>query len=204
MMKKIFFIFLFFFSIDTQAKDLGTFGELFPIKERSLLDVIQEQLKTIEQNGGFDALNKEMQQKAKDRLNRPEPVLTKRAEKTTERLFDPSVTLSKDLKNEKGIVFATKGTRVNPLDIVSFEMKLYFIDSDDESQIKWLLKQDIKIRDKIILTNGNPMKLEKQLNKKIYFDQKSLLIKRFKISVVPTVISRHGSLLMIKEIAINE
>lgn len=204
MMKKIFFIFLFFFSIDTQAKDLGTFGELFPIKERSLLDVIQERLTAIEQNGGFDALNKEMQQKARDRLNRPEPVLTKKADKTTERLFDPSVTLSKDLKNEKGVVFAKKGTKVNPLDIVSFEMKLYFIDSDDELQIKWLSKQDVKLRDKIILTNGNPLELEKRLNKKIYFDQKSLLINRFKISAVPSIVYRNENRLMIREISINE
>ena len=203
-MKKIFLFFLIFFSMNTLAKDLGQFGDLFPIKERNLLDVIQERLKTIEKNGGFDALNKEMQQKARDRLNRPEPVLTKKADKTTERLFDPSVTLARDLKNEKGVVFAKKGTKVNPLDTVGFEMKIYFIDSDDESQIKWLLKQDIKIRDKVILTNGNPIELQKRINRKIYFDQKSLLINKFKISAVPTVISRHGSLLMIKEIAINE
>lgn len=204
MMRKIFCIFLILFSTNTVAKDLGQFGELFPIKERNLLDVIQERLNAIEKNGGFDALNKEMQQKAKDRLNRPEPVLKKKADETTERLFDPSVTLSKDLKNEKGVVFAKKGTKVNPLNIVSFEMKLYFIDSDDESQVQWLLKQDIKIRDKIILTNGNPLELEKKLNKKIYFDQKSLLINRLKISAVPSVVFRQGDQLMIREVSINE
>jgi conjugal transfer pilus assembly protein TraW len=203
-MKKFVFVFVFICSLNVSAKDLGTFGELFPIKEDNLIDVIKHQLSEMEENGSLDTINKEMQQKAKDRLNRPKTVLTTKAEKTRERFFDPSVTLSKDLKNDKGDIFAKKGTKINPLNLVSFEMKLYFIDSDDDLQLKWLSKQDLKLRDKIILTNGSPFEVEKQLKKKVFFDQNGQLIERLKITAVPSVVYRSGDKLLIKEISVNE
>ncbi|MFQ1018103.1 type-F conjugative transfer system protein TraW [Gilliamella sp. BG7] len=203
-MKKFVFIFIVIYSMNVTAKDLGVFGELFPVKENNLVEVIKHRLTEMEQDGSLDAINKEMQQKAKDRLNRPVSVLTSKVDKTNERFFDPTVTLSKDLKDDKGTVFARKGTKINPLDFISFKMKLYFIDSDDALQLQWLSKQDLGLRDKIILTNGSPFEVEKKLKKKVFFDQNGQLIERLKITAVPSVVYRSGDQLLIKEISINE
>lgn len=205
-MKKIIFIFIFIciYSANVSAKDLGVFGELFPVKENNLIEVIKSRLVEMEQNGSLDAINKEMQQKARDRLNRPKTVLTTKVEKTNERIFDPSITLTRDLKDDKGNIFARKGTKVNPLNTISFEMKLYFIDSDDDLQLNWLSKQKFKLKDKIILTNGNPFEVEKKIKKKVFFDQNAQLIERLKIKAVPTVVYRSGDQLLIKEISVNE
>lgn len=203
-MKKIIFIFICIYSANVSAKDLGVFGELFPVKENNLIEVIKSRLVEMEQNGSLDAINKEMQQKARDRLNRPKTVLTTKVEKTNERIFDPSITLTRDLKDDKGNIFARKGTKVNPLNTISFEMKLYFIDSDDDLQLNWLSKQKFKLKDKIILTNGNPFEVEKKIKKKVFFDQNAQLIERLKIKAVPTVVYRSGDQLLIKEISVNE
>lgn len=203
-MKKIIFIFICIYSANVSAKDLGVFGELFPVKENNLIEVIKSRLVEMEQNGSLDAINKEMQQKARNRLNRPKTVLTTKVEKTNERIFDPSITLTRDLKDDKGNIFARKGTKVNPLNTISFEMKLYFIDSDDDLQLNWLSKQKFKLKDKIILTNGNPFEVEKKIKKKVFFDQNAQLIERLKIKAVPTVVYRSGDQLLIKEISVNE
>ena len=203
-MKKIIFIFICIYSANVSAKDLGVFGELFPVKENNLIEVIKSRLVEMEQNGSLDAINKEMQQKARDRLNRPKTVLTTKVEKTNEIIFDPSITLTRDLKDDKGNIFARKGTKVNPLNTISFEMKLYFIDSDDDLQLNWLSKQKFKLKDKIILTNGNPFEVEKKIKKKVFFDQNAQLIERLKIKAVPTVVYRSGDQLLIKEISVNE
>lgn len=205
-MKKIIFIFTFTFiySINASAKDLGVLGDLFPVKENNLIDLIKYRLTEMEQDGRLNEIQKEMQQKAIDRLNRPKTVLTTKADKTSERLFDPTITLSKDISDDKGNIFAKKGTKINPLNLISFEMKLYFIDSDDDLQLNWLSKQNFKLRDKIILTNGNPFEVEKKIKKKVFFDQNSQLIERLKIKAVPTVVYRSGDQLLIKEVLINE
>lgn len=202
-MKK-YVLFLFFIYSNVLAKDLGTFGELFPITENNLIDVIKNQLAEMEKNGNLELFNREMQQKARDRLNRPKTVLTNKVEKTTEKLFDPSVTLNRDLKDDKGQIFAKKGTRVNPLNWVNFEMKLYFLDADDDLQVKWLSKQNLKSQDKIILTNGSPFELEKILKKRVFYDQNGELIERLKIKSVPVVVERDGYLLKITEVSVNE
>lgn len=203
-MKKIICLLFLFYSINTLAKDLGVFGEVFPVEEQNLINVIKGQLSEMEKNGGLDEINKNMQLKAKDKLNHPNAVLTTKTDTTKERLFDPTITLTKDLKDDKGVVFARQGTKVNPLNYMSFDKTLYFLDSDDKEQVNWLLKQKLRLNDKVILTNGSPLELEKILNRKIYFDQNGELIKRFKISVVPSIVMRKDDRFLIQEISIDE
>lgn len=81
---------------------------------------------------------------------------------------------------------------------------MYFIDAADQKQMQWLEKETLSLNDKVILTNGDTLTAEKQLNRRIYFDQHADLIKRLNIVAVPSVVSQQGDRLLIREINIDE
>ncbi len=58
-----------------------------------------------------------------------------RTEKYGSRLFDPSVRLAADIRDNEGRVFARQGEVMNPLQYVPFNQTLYFINGDDPAQV---------------------------------------------------------------------
>jgi len=57
-----------------EARNLGTFGEIFEIKEISLLEIIQRKLHLLKEEGRIETLQKSFQEKAVAKINRPTPV----------------------------------------------------------------------------------------------------------------------------------
>jgi len=110
---------------DTRIEDLGTYGETFPIQEKSLLEVIKTKLKSLAESGKLAGHQKTILKKAKEQLNRPTPVKGL-AKTTTPRSFpyDPSIMVPYDLKDHEGRVFQEKGTMVNPLGDALSKMSL--------------------------------------------------------------------------------
>lgn len=178
-----------FFSCISYAKNLGVIGDVWEIQEQNLLGLIEERLN--EQFGGKS--EKEIQDEAQKRVTesalRPPPVILPVAKENSERSFDPSYTVERDLTDHKGQVFAHKGQVVNPFDMVSFNRTLIFIDGDDDRQIAWLkaFKAESKIV-KIILLNGNLREVTEKLDVDLYFDQNGALVNRFGIKAIPSVI----------------
>lgn len=173
------------------AKDLGIIGQVWHIQEQNLLDLIQERLQ--EQFGGKseEEIKAEVIKRVTENSLRPEPVELKRADENSEREFDPSYIVERDLSDHKGQVFARKGQIVNPFDVAPFNQTLIFLDGDDEKQVEWLksFKSETEIT-KIILTKGNVKDAGEILDEAIYFDQKGSLVKRFGIKKVPSVVDR--------------
>ncbi len=64
-----------------------------------------------------------------------------RTEKYGSRLFDPSVRLAADIRDNEGRVFARQGEVMNPLQYVPFNQTLYFINGDDPAQVAWMKRQ---------------------------------------------------------------
>ncbi|UBX30655.1 hypothetical protein [Arsenophonus apicola] len=95
---------------------------------------------------------------------------------------------------------------MSPFDITPFNETLYFIDGDDEKQLTWVAAQKpttaIK---KIILVNGNIKTTSDALNQRIYFDQGGVLVNRFGIERLPSVVDEmpNHSLLRITEVAVK-
>ena len=83
---------------------------------------------------------------------------------------------------------------------------MIFIDGDDSEQVKWAktFKADTAER-KLILVNGNVKDAEDLLNEQIYFDQNTVLIQRFGIERLPTVIDewKGKDLLRIREFTVK-
>lgn len=187
------------------ARDLGTWGNMFPIMEPDLLDFIQHRLTTMQQNGQLDKLKEEAIARVKAHAVRPPPVagLTP-ARDSREWDYDPTFTVGQTITDMQGHVIARKGDKVNPLDKVAYDETLYFIDGDNKDQMGWVRKQiQGQTNFKIILVNGNIKDTSDALDERIYFDQAGVLTTKFGFQHTPVRITRDGRQLKVEEIALK-
>lgn len=184
------------------AKDFGVQGATVAITERNLLEVIEEKLVRASKSGQLASIQKEVQEKVSHKAQNPERVTGVRETTTPRRYhFDPTLTIDHDIKDHQGNLIHPKGTRINPLDTLSWGKPLVFLDGEDAEQITWVLKHHPKA--KFVLIGGKPLELSKQYQKRFYFDQGGALIKKFKIQQVPAVVSQDGKRLLIEELLVK-
>ncbi len=192
-------IFLFSFLL---AKDLGCFGEIFPVQEQNMIDFVVQKLHQIP----FKKHQKIIQERIQKNIERPKHVdgiINTKIKRTF--IFDPSIVVSKDLKDHLGNVFFQKGTKVNPLYIRSLTKPLLFIDGDDILQREWANKKRLKNPlSKLILIKGEPLKIMKKEGYPIYFDQQGLLTKKLGIGQVPAFVTQKKDVLEIQEVMVDE
>ena len=190
---------------ELQPKDLGVYGEVFSIQEKSLLEVIQTKLQALKESGTLENHQKAIVAKTKDKVVHPDPVAGI-CKTSNPRSFgyDPSITVHYDLKDHQGKVFHQKGTKVNPLDTHAFKTPFLFVDGDDSEQVVWAIKQHQLAmnhhKPKIILVKGTPFDLSKKFNLPVYFDQSGTLVKKFGITQVPARVFQQDKLLLIEEL----
>ncbi len=124
------------------AKDFGKQGMTFEVKEEGFVAMMQRRLK--------DVNSPEHEQKMKDlvkkRVEEPVPVSSiTRATKTVSHSYDPTYVLDEDVVLPCGKLLYPQGTRVNPLDHMSWDGTLVFIDGRDKEQIEWAVKNYFKV-----------------------------------------------------------
>jgi conjugal transfer pilus assembly protein TraW len=199
----LFLILFVCFSMTTSsAKDLGVYGETFPIAEENLLQVIQNRLKTMAANGELIKAQQELAQKATQKIRRPAPVKGLIKTQTPRQWFyDPSITVEQDIKDPKGNLIAAKGQVINPLEILSWGAPLLFLDGDDPEQIAWAEHEHTLA--KWVLIKGSPVDMEEKLKRPVYFDQAGMLTGKFGIRAVPCRISQKDKKLLVEEISIT-
>lgn len=188
------------------AKSLGVIGEIFPIRELSLLTLIEERLKTLSSSGALASQELAWQERAATSANRPHPVGLRRAALSRISHYDPTLTLTSPVFNEHGAVLYPVGFRVNGLEArPDYKPCWLFLNGDDKAQVLWA-KSFMRscVNPKIILTGGAVRDAEIALDSVIYFDQEGRLSKRFQLQAVPASITRNGNRLLIKEVAIKE
>jgi conjugal transfer pilus assembly protein TraW len=173
------------------AGDLGTWGDVYPVAEKDMLNLIIERIEQLEHSAGWPKLRESFFHRVIDHSERPSPVRgINRTRQYASRYFDPSVRIAADLKDEQGRIFARQGEVINPLKFVPFMQTLYFINGDDPLQVAWMKRQQPKtVQVKIILVRGDIPKTSVALDSRIYFDQNGKLCERFGITEVPTRIT---------------
>jgi len=199
-------------SFNSQAVDFGKQGNTFPIKEEGFIAMIQRKLKAINLNEHQE----KMRSHAKRTIEEPLPVtgITK-ATKTISHNFDPSYILQEDIILPCGKLLYRAGEAVNPLDHMSWEGKLLFIDARDKEQVEWALgkyfgtdeqepDQNKENNNKIVLIAGKPLELEEEVQQPIYFDQSGELTTKFNIAHVPAIVEADGKYLKVTEIDTSE
>ena len=192
-------------SINAKAKDFGVVGRTSEIKEIDAIEEIKGKLSDMEASGELDEHNERMKKEVSDRIKSPKSLNLGRASEVREYEYDPSIEVKEDLRDARGIVFHRKGTKVNPLDVVSMPYELIFFDGEDEDQLKYVIKkyEESEIKPKLILTGGSPVKLEEEYKLDFYFDQRGVLIKQLGIKVVPAIVMQDGKVLKIREVMVR-
>ncbi len=173
------------------AADLGTWGDLWPVKEPDMLTVIMQRLTALEQSGEMGRKMDAFKERViRNSLRPPAVPGIGRTEKYGSRLFDPSVRLAADIRDNEGRVFARQGEVMNPLQYVPFNQTLYFINGDDPAQVAWMKRQTPPtLESKIILVQGSIPEMQKSLDSRVYFDQNGVLCQRLGIDQVPARVS---------------
>jgi conjugal transfer pilus assembly protein TraW len=194
--------------------DLGKHGQSFAIEEEGFIEMIKRKLAEID-------INKEqqkMQAIARDRVENPkggqgiEAAITSRVF-----YFDPSYTLEEDAVLPCGKILHKAGTKVNPLEHMDLNRRLFFIDARKNNQVAWLqerlnnplAKQEQKeqVEDRVILVGGSVFKLQELLGDehadRVYFDQAGELTSKFGIKASPAVVEQEEFRLKIEEILID-
>jgi len=190
------------------AKDFGNRGANYPVAEESILLSLQKKFAELD-------LKKEgerMRSIAEERVRNPAPVSgIIPAKETREFWHDPTYILTEDAVLPCGRVLYKAGTRVNPLDYMDLDRRLFFIDGREEKQVEWLKGQlllgsssfDKKIEDRVILVGGSPPEIQDKLGFEVYFDQGGELTTRFGIRGSPAVAEQAGKNLKIVEVAVD-
>lgn len=192
------------FSTFSIASDLGTFGQLFPIQEPDMMDLIKGRLEHMQQDGEWDSIKKRAEENVRKHAVRPAPVVgvtPARVNRTW--LYTPVFTAQNDITDGRGNYIIHKGESVNPLDKIPFSETLFFIDGDNKDQVRWVEnKIKMTVNFKIILVNGDIPKISDYLNEEVYFDQYGVMVTKLGIHHTPAEVYQEKDSLRVKEISL--
>lgn len=187
-------------SCPATARDYGQHGTVWPIAEPDLLAQIHARLAALEASGETAKLNAALERRTVAKVNRPDPVDgVGHADTNRQWTFDPTITVSTDIRGANGEVIVAQGTKVNPLDTVPLREPLVFLDGDDPAALDWAEASFGKRHPKLILVRGAPLQLMKERHMRFYFDQAGTLVRHFGIHAVPAVVEQKGRMLMVTE-----
>jgi conjugal transfer pilus assembly protein TraW len=187
-------------SAEKPLRDLGVVGAVFPIKERNIMTVIQEKLASPEGKKLLSNFEKHLKQISETHLYVPMPNKTlSPTPKHRSYLFNPSISLDKDLFDHKGTRFYQAGTKVNPLDHITLSKDYLFIDGDRPVQVAWARHYKASKNVMIILVKGDPLQVMRDHGIQVFFDQKEAMAARFQLTHVPCSMTQEGRHLRMTE-----
>ena len=185
-----------------QGFDFGIEGHTFPISEEDILKVIESRLANID----MDKINKDMQEKTKAYVERPNAVLgVTRAKENKVFYFDPSYKVFDNIYDHNHKLLHASGKIINPLEHIALSHAMIFIDGDDQSQVKLALDIKTQKQDKlkIILVKGSPIQIQRKHKTWIYFDQAGFITKKLGIREVPALVEQDNLQLKISILGEN-
>ena len=185
------------------AKDLGVRGATWPVAEPDLLAQIEARLIEMERSGALARLEQEARANARRKLEEPDAALDiAPATRERSRLWDPAITVARDIRAADGVLIAAAGSRVNPLERMMLARDLLFVDGRREAEIASALSHDRPA--KIVLLAGRPLELMRRHGRPFFFDQGGQLAARFGLRFTPSLVEQAGSRLRITEIALED
>ncbi len=190
-------------ALPAPAKDLGVRGAVWPVAEPDLLERIEARLGALEASGELARMRREALDRARERIEGPgrvEGIGPARVRRT--RLFDPSITVDRDIRADDGTLIAAQGARINPLEVYPLTRDLLFIDGSRPTEVAWALGHERRAR--IVLLAGRPLDLMRAHERRFFFDQNGRLSKRFGLRATPSLVEVVGSMLRITEVPLRD
>ncbi|MCZ6908417.1 MAG: conjugal transfer protein TraW [Rickettsia endosymbiont of Ixodes persulcatus] len=189
---------------------VSTEQHTYEVVEEGFVSMIKSRLSALD----LQQHQEEMLRTAKRQVLEPAPVLGIRAtSEPREFWYDPSFTLTEDIKLPDGRILHKAGAKVNPLDHMVFDRELIFINGRSQQQVEWLKQQleqeeqkktaenntqvivtqerkkdknNLEIR--IILVGGKILELQEDIGRTLYFDQAGELTNKFGVEQVPAIV----------------
>ena len=185
------------------AKDLGVRGATWAIAEADLLEEIEARLLEMQRSGALARFEVEARERARRRIEEPDPVPgIAPATRERSRLFDPAITVERDIRTPDGTLVAAAGTRVNPLERMPLTRDLVFVDGRRAAEIAWALAHENPA--KIVLLAGRPLDLMRKHGRPFFFDTGGTLAARFGIAASPSLVAQEGTRLRITEFRLDD
>lgn len=191
-------------SFSVCAQNLGNYGEVFPIIEQDIRQIIMNKLHHMERSGELEQRKNEIVTQVEAHVRRPKPLHLSTTNKPQSFEFDPSIVVNQTLYTHDGTLIAKAGTHLNPFNRVSFSKTLFFFNADDPKQVSWVRTHYQKFSHvKFILTGGDVKDASEQFGS-IYFDLEGRLSNYFHLKHVPSVVSQKKLVWNVQEIGLME
>ncbi|ALB24378.1 conjugal transfer pilus assembly protein TraW (plasmid) [Piscirickettsia salmonis] len=178
--------------VTAAAKNLGTEGQTFSIKELDFRQFIQQRLMDMKEKGEIRRYAAEAQHRVAKEVYHP-PTLPLTQESDSEiYTIDPSIKLTRPITDNMGRILVKAGTIVNPFHTVHLRSVLIFFNGDDAQQVSWVKHhyRDYKWV-KFILTGGDIRQAAKLFGR-IYYDQYGNITRKLHIKHVPAIAQQDG------------
>ncbi|KTD47446.1 putative conjugative transfer protein TraW [Legionella quinlivanii] len=192
---------LFISVVSVHAQNLGNYGEVFPIIEEDIREVIMNKLHRMERSGELKEHQEQLISRVEAHVRRPNPLHLSTTKSPRVYEIDPSINVNQTLYTPDGVLIAKAGTRLNPFERTSFSKTLLFFNADDPKQMAWVhthYKQYDFV--KFILTGGDVRETSNLLGS-IYFDLEGRLSSYFHLQHVPSIVRQKGVVWSIQEIS---
>lgn len=190
-------------SFSVMAKNLGVYGETYPVVEVSFIEALQAKIQKMVDNGDWETYKQKYIKDTMDGFKRPKGFDLPHAVTSRTRYFDPSIILEMDMRLPDGNYLARKGDYINPLKNQNMSSPLIFIDGDNEKQVKWAIQKRLENpKAYIVLVKGNWYELSVKNKTKFWFDQTGEFINRMGIERTPSFVSQDNLRLKIDEVGL--
>ena len=175
------------------ARIVGWQGVTYPIKERDMLEVIQERAAKIDMQALETRVRNEIREQAETFRAADAVAGLPPAREPRQYRVDLTYTVPQDVTDVKGNVVYPAGHKVNPLKIMAdqglhYPFLLLVINGERREEIKWFIDSEFNNpRVKLLITDGYPYKLAESVQRPVF--QLSRLIKdRFAIQETPSLV----------------
>jgi len=188
-------------TVQAGAKDLGTYGAVYPIAEPDALYELKAKAAKVDWRKLF---NRD-RMTGKIRGYRPKDLL-KLPVARHDRAFlvDMTYTLDRDIPDGKGGILYQKGYTFNPLDYIGFNRALVIIDGSDRKQVEWFQRSPWRkdMNAMLLLSGGSWSKIGERLKRPVFYADR-LMVTRLKLQAVPSVAVRTGRFMEVREYAVR-
>lgn len=182
----------------SSGKDLGVHGKLYEIREEDMLSYVRRKAGEIDMR----ALQESMERKLGESYTQQSFVSLDVPSATEERVryVDPSVNVRNPLYDHAGKIVSPAGT-VNPLDHAALSKSILMLRED---QVKRALEETDKRGEKpiLMLTDGDVRRASSLAGQMVY-KASPLMLKRFKIEKVPSLVTQEGRKLRVEEVVLK-
>ncbi|MDQ5988243.1 MAG: hypothetical protein CSYNP_04001 [Syntrophus sp. SKADARSKE-3] len=187
-------------SVSMHAKDLGKHGATYPIVERDLTEELKERAAKVDLSKQFDM--KKMKKKVTEfRPENMKSVPTANKDRTFQ--VDMTYTLDHDIQDGKGGIIYPRGYTFNPLDYMQVRDIIIIINGEDKRQLDWYRKSPyrVDIRSRVLITDGLAYHVSRELKQHVFYANK-IILDRFNIQAVPSIVYRNGNVMEVREVEI--